>query len=248
MNIGGIIDISTKDIPNKAAMVIFTKGCNFNCDFCHNKFLLQYNIGKQIKVSDLIKKIKKNLLISSISITGGEPTKQYDLIDLCREISRIGKYISVDTNGSNPEIIKKILPYINRVALDIKAPLIQKRLERVIRKKIDPSLIINTFYLLNKNKRIEFEVRTTYVEELMNPEDIHDIISFLKENKFKGNYVLQQYQYSEGVGKEFKEKLHSPPHLTLLTILKPYKDFNLPFEIYIRDEIVGYCKVSNLFN
>jgi pyruvate formate lyase activating enzyme len=248
MNIGGIIDVSTKDIPNKAAMVIFTKGCNFKCDFCHNKKLLQHNTGKQIMVGDLIKKIKNNMLVSSVSITGGEPTIQNDLIDLCREISRIGKFISVDTNGSNPEVVKKLLPYINRVALDIKSPLIQNQIERVIRKIIDPSLIINTFYLLNKNKRIEFEVRTTYVENLLNPEDIHNIISFLKENKFKGNYVLQQYQYSEGVGEEFKEKFHAPPHLTLLTILKPYKNLNLPFEIYIRDKIVGYCKISNLFN
>ena len=248
MNIGGIIDVSTKDIPNKAAMVIFTKGCNFKCDFCHNKKLLQHNTDKQIMVGDLIKKIKNNMLVSSVSITGGEPTIQNDLIDLCREISRIGKFISVDTNGSNPEVVKKLLPYINRVALDIKSPLIQNQIERVIRKIIDPSLIINTFYLLNKNKRIEFEVRTTYVENLLNPEDIHNIISFLKKNKFKGNYVLQQYQYSEGVGKEFKEKFHSPPHFALLSIVKPYKDFNLPFEIYIRDEIIGYCKVSNLFN
>ena len=247
MNIGGIIDISTKDIPYKVAMVIFTKGCNFNCEFCHNKYLLKNNIGEPIKVKDLIKIISKNSLVNSLSITGGEPTLQNDLIDLCKEITKLGKYISIDTNGSNSEAIKQLIPYIHRVALDIKAPLIQNHLERVIKQKISPTLIIKTFLMLKNIKTIDFEIRTTYAEKLLNPKDIHEIISFLKKNDFKGNYVLQQYQYSEGVGKEFKNKIHKPSHLSLLNILSPYKDLNLPFEIYIRDEVVGYCKVSELF-
>lgn len=247
MNIGGIIDISTKDIPYKVAMVIFTKGCNFNCEFCHNKYLLKNNIGEPIKVKDLIKIISKNSLVNSLSITGGEPTLQNDLIDLCKEITKLGKYISIDTNGSNSEAIKQLIPYIHRVALDIKAPLIQNHLERVIKQKISPTLIIKTFLMLKNIKTIDFEIRTTYAEKLLNPKDIHEIISFLKKNDFKGNYVLQQYQYSEGVGKEFKNKIHKPSHLSLLNILSPYKDLNLPFEIYIRDEVVGYCKVSDLF-
>jgi len=247
MNIGGIIDISTKDIPYKVAMVIFTKGCNFNCEFCHNKYLLKNNIGEPIKVKDLIKIISKNSLFNSLSITGGEPTLQNDLIDLCKEITKLGKYISIDTNGSNSEAIKQLIPYIHRVALDIKAPLIQNHLERVIKQKISPTLIIKTFLMLKNIKTIDFEIRTTYAEKLLNPKDIHEIISFLKKNDFKGNYVLQQYQYSEGVGKEFKNKIHKPSHLSLLNILSPYKDLNLPFEIYIRDEVVGYCKVSDLF-
>lgn len=247
MNIGGIIDISTKDIPNKATMVIFTKGCNFNCEYCHNKYLLKNNIGKKIKVKELIKIIIDNSLVDSLSITGGEPTLQDDLIDLCKELTKLGKYISIDTNGSNPEAIKQLIPYINRVALDIKAPLIQNHLERVVQQKISPTLIIKTFLMLNKIKTIDFEIRTTYAENLLKPRDIHEIISFLKKNDFKGNYVLQQYQYSEGVGNEFKNKIHKPSHLSLLNILRPYKDLKLPFEIYIRDEVVGYCNVSELF-
>lgn len=45
MRIGGIIDISTMDIPNKSSMVIFTVGCNLNCEFCHNKHLLPLGAG-----------------------------------------------------------------------------------------------------------------------------------------------------------------------------------------------------------
>ncbi|MFX1337955.1 MAG: anaerobic ribonucleoside-triphosphate reductase activating protein [Promethearchaeota archaeon] len=246
MNIGGIIDISTKDIPNKAAMVIFTKGCNFNCEFCHNKYLLKNNIGKKIKIKELIKLVNKNSLVNSLSITGGEPTLQEDLIDFCKEIKKLGKYISIDTNGSKPEVIQQLIPFINRIALDIKAPLKQNNLKRVVRQKISPTFILNTFLMLNKIKTIAFEIRTTYVENLLKPIDIHEIIAFLKEHSFSSNYVLQQYQYSEGVGEKFKNKFHMPSHLNLLNILKPYKDQHLPFDIYIRDDIVGYRNLIEL--
>lgn len=70
MRIGGIIDISTKDIPHKTAMVIFTVGCNFKCEFCHNKYLLYSNIGKVISAKELVDKAKINLLVSGVSISG----------------------------------------------------------------------------------------------------------------------------------------------------------------------------------
>ena len=60
MRIGGIIDISTKDIPGKVAIVIFTLGCNFKCEFCHNKYLLQNEVGKTTSIADLMKTIKSN--------------------------------------------------------------------------------------------------------------------------------------------------------------------------------------------
>ncbi|TFG27535.1 MAG: anaerobic ribonucleoside-triphosphate reductase activating protein [Promethearchaeota archaeon] len=248
MEIGGIIDISTKDIPNRVTMVVFTKGCNFKCDFCHNKYLLKNNLGKTINTKDLIKRIKNNLLVNSISITGGEPTLQNDLMEFCKEIFIMGKYISIDTNGSHPEIIEQIIPYINRVALDIKVPFDKNNLKKIIGRNFDPSLIIKTYSIINQNKKIDFEIRTTYAEELLNPKDIHLIISFLQANDFQGKYVLQQYQYSEGVGEEYKKKFHTPSHITLLNILMPYKNQNFAFDIYLRDNSVGYCKLLELLN
>ena len=64
MRIGGIIDISTKDIPYRSSMVIFTVGCNFKCEFCHNKYLLQPNVGREYEIKELIDIISTNLLVS----------------------------------------------------------------------------------------------------------------------------------------------------------------------------------------
>lgn len=248
IRIGGIIDISTKDIPGKASMVIFTVGCNYNCEFCHNKYLLYPNVGNNIEIGDLIENIKSNQLVSSVSITGGEPTLQKDLLDLCKEISKLGKYVSVDTNGSRPDIIIESLPYINRVALDLKTnPLDNDRYKTITRVNSDSSLLIKTFHVLNQYDDINFEIRTTYVGNLLNPKDIHEIMALLKENEFKGCYVLQQYQFSEGVGMELKEKFEKPLHSTLLDILKPYCDKDLGFKIYLRSDVVGYKSLEELF-
>ncbi|GAF90078.1 unnamed protein product, partial [marine sediment metagenome] len=94
----------------------------------------------------------------------------------------------------------------------------------------------------------DFEIRTTYVENLMKPKDIDKIITYLRKNLFRGNFVLQQYQYSEGVGEEHKQKFQKPEHITLLNILKPYKNMDLPFQIYLRDEVTGYTKIDKLYD
>jgi len=247
MRIGGIVDISTKDIPNKTTMVIFTVGCNLSCEFCHNKYLLHEGVGRDVDIPDLLEQIKSNMLVSGVSISGGEPTLQKDLLELCKEIKSVGKYISIDTNGTNPKSIMELLPFINRVALDMKGPLNNKRLAKITGSQVNFNLIIETLEAINNHKDIDFEIRTTYVENLMKPNDIDKIILFLRKNQFRGNFILQQYQYSEGVGEEHKQKFKKPEHITLLNILKPYRNMELPFRIYLRDEIIGYKIIDDVY-
>ena len=247
MRIGGVVDISTKDIPNKTAMVIFTVGCNLSCEFCHNKYLLHEGVGRDVDIPDLLEQIKSNMLVSGVSISGGEPTLQKDLLELCKEIKSVGKYISIDTNGTNPKSIMELLPFINRIALDMKGPLNNKRLAKITGSQVNFNLIIETLEAINNHKDIDFEIRTTYVENLMKPNDIDKIILFLRKNQFRGNFILQQYQYSEGVGEEHKQKFKKPEHITLLNILKPYRNMELPFRIYLRDEIIGYKIIDDVY-
>jgi pyruvate formate lyase activating enzyme len=243
MRIGGIIDISTKDIPSKSAMVIFTVGCNLRCEFCHNKPLLDTSIGEDYSVNEILQKIEHNLLISSVSITGGEPTLQEDLPKLCSGIRKLNKYLSIDTNGTSPEVIQKIIPYLNRVALDIKAPLNNERMREITQSEVNASRIMKTINICN-DANLDFEIRTTYVGNLMNYNDIHEILEYLRKISFRGNFVLQQYQFSEGVGNDLKDKFEKPQHAILIDIVKPYQQVILPFKIFIRDDVVGYSEIN----
>jgi len=248
MKVGGIRDLSTKDIPGKACMVIFTTRCNFRCEFCHNKHLLIKDAGREYSTNELIALIKNNFLISSVSVTGGEPTLQPDLIEFCKEVAKLEKFVSIDTNGSNPERIEKLIPYIDRIAVDLKCPLKKERYEYITNTDIDPTLIEKTIKIINQNKNVDLEIRTTYVKNLLVQNDIHQIIHYLNNIRFTGTFVLQQYQYSEGVGKEHKEKFQKPEHTLLLDIVEEYLDKDLPFKLYIRDEIVGYSEIQEIFS
>jgi len=247
MRIGGIVDISTKDIPNRSSMVIFTVGCNFQCEFCHNKYLLNPNVGRDYEINEILDIITTNLLVSGVSITGGEPTLQKDLLKLCKQIKEYTeKYLSIDTNGSNPEILKRITPFINRIALDLKGPPDLGKLEKITRVRVNLDNIGETIKFLNTQKEIDFEIRTTYTGNLLNSDDIDEIITYLKNVRFNGKFVLQQYQFLEGVGEEYKKIFSTPEHEVLLNILKPYRDIDLSFDIFLRDDVVGYCNINNL--
>jgi hypothetical protein len=80
----------------------------------------------------------------------------------------------------------------------------------------------------------------------MKPQDIHKIISFLKKIHFRGEFVLQQYQYTEYIGEKYKEIYYIPEHNTLLKILNAYKASRIPFKIFIRDSVVGYSNINVL--
>ena len=56
--------------------------------------------------------------------------------------------------------------------------------------------------------------------------------------------MLQQYQFSEGVGNDLKDKFEKPQHVILIDILKPYQQVSLPFKIFIRDDVVGYSEFN----
>jgi len=241
MNIASILSVSTKDIPGKICTVIFTAGCNFNCDFCHNKKLISFSEGKEIGISEIIREINRNELISAVNITGGEPTLQDDLVNLCRELKKNKKYVSIDTNGSKPKTIKRLLPYVDRIAMDLKSELNKEKMKNICGTEVNLDNLISSIEMINENKYINFEIRTTIALGLNTGVDIFHILNFLKKINFTGNYVLQQFINSEGV-KQTKEAILEIDHNWMMIIarqcIESLKSIN--FKIFLRNNMVGY--------
>lgn len=131
MKIKGFIKNSFLDWDGKIAGIIFTGGCNFRCPFCHNKNLLididnVADIDESF-VLDYLAKHKK--WIDGIVISGGEPTLQMDLLDFLKKLKSSNILVKLDTNGYNPEILKKIVDsnLADYVAMDIKTALDSKK-------------------------------------------------------------------------------------------------------------------------
>ena len=139
MKFGGLQKNSLIDYPGKIACVLFVCGCNFDCPYCHNPELVKETIENPLafhenKAYDFLKKRKG--LIDAVVISGGEPTLQADLADVCQHIKQMGFLVKVDTNGSRPEVVRQLIvdKLVDYLAMDIKtdppaySPVIKKKM------------------------------------------------------------------------------------------------------------------------
>ena len=127
MNIGGFEKYSFIDYPGLISSVIFTAGCNFHCPYCHNPELVGKGCGTLPAASVSLDAIfsfleRRKKFVEGVVISGGEPTLQKGLAELCRELQRMGLLVKLDTNGSLPGVLADLLNrgLIDYIAMDIK--------------------------------------------------------------------------------------------------------------------------------
>lgn len=124
MEIAAALEITLQDFPGKIAAEIFTRGCNFRCPHCHAKPVLEGTLPP-VRQEDVLSYCSSSGWVNGISICGGEPSLQPGLEAFIKKARSIGLAIKLDTNGSHPEILEKLLAegLIDYLAMDIKGPL-----------------------------------------------------------------------------------------------------------------------------
>jgi len=160
------------------------------CDFCYNKDIVFAKDGAY-SYADVLSFLKTRVgLLDSVVLSGGEATS-HNLVEFCKEIKQLGFLIKLDTNGVNYDSIKELLDLdlLDFIALDYKAPK-EKFLQITHSNKYDE--FCKTLDLLIQNK-IEFEVRTTLHNDLLNVNDINLIIDDLTTRGYKNNYYIQEF-------------------------------------------------------
>lgn len=200
MEIKGFIEASFVDWDGKLCSVIFLSGCNFLCPFCHNvNLVLEPEKLDTIPLEYLKEKLKETKdWIDGICVTGGEPTIHEDVLKLCSTLKNMGLSIKLDTNGTNPEILKKLIDqkFVDYIAMDIKAPLNETKYSKATGIKIQKNLskIKQSIELLKKSN-INYEFRTTVVPTLHTEDDIIQICLTLKGCK---KFFLQKFDTNLG--------------------------------------------------
>jgi len=196
MEIKGFVGISLSDWDGKVSSVIFLPGCNMRCPFCYNKSLILHPEKMPTIANEQVENYleKNRRWIDGVVITGGEPTIHEDLPILCDKIKKIGFGVKVDTNGTNPEMISKLIEkqFVNHVALDVKAPLTKEKYSEASGVNADSFLqeIKKTIRLL-LNDAVEYEFRTTLVPTLHHTDDVEKICQTIKGCK---KYALQNFK------------------------------------------------------
>lgn len=181
MKIGGFQKFSLSDFPGRIAAIVFTQGCGFRCPYCHNPELVdpsQYAAAiPQEQVLDFLRSRRGRL--QGVVVTGGEPTLHDDLPQFLAGIKELGFAVKLDTNGSNPGLLDRIIAerLADYIAMDLKAPL--RFYSRVTRVSIDTSDIERSLRLV-KGSGLPHELRTTYLESLLTKEDMLGIAELAK--------------------------------------------------------------------
>ena len=190
----GLEKLSLVDFEGKICATVFTGGCNFRCPFCHNASLVldvdSLEAYSEEEVFSYLEK-RKNML-DAVCITGGEPTLNPDLEELVDKIKELGYLVKLDTNGSNPKMLKHLIDNkkIDYCAMDIKN---SKELYFDTIGIINNTILNNVLESINilKNSNIDYEFRTTLVEELHTKESIEGIGKLISGCK---NFYFQKFK------------------------------------------------------
>lgn len=191
MKIANIQKFSLIDYPGHISCVLFTQGCNFRCGYCHNpELVLPALFTKEISfdaVLDFLKSRKNKL--EAVVITGGEPTIHEDLLYFCWEIKRMGFLLKLDTNGTNPKMLKKLITMrlVDHIAMDIKAPWDKYNIVTDVEAPIDN---IKKSIKIIKESGLEHHFRTTFSEKMLNCADKDKIMQILPKNS---PYIAQNF-------------------------------------------------------
>ncbi len=196
MEIKGFVGVSLSDWDGKVSSVVFLPGCNFRCPFCYNKGLVLHpEEMPTVAYGQVEAYLETNQKwIDGVVLTGGEPTLHGDLPLLCARIKKMGFRVKVDTNGTNPAMMNRLIDekLVDYVALDVKAPLTKEKYSEACGVGAGPFLgkvggVIQT--LLNGS--VEYEFRTTVIPTLHQTEDIEKICLTIKGCR---KYALQNFK------------------------------------------------------
>ena len=220
MDFSGIEKLSLVDFDQVVACTLFFGGCNFRCPFCHNGDLV-LNPGSLPKYpfEEILSYLKKRKgILEGVCITGGEPTLMVDLKDKIKAIKDLGYLVKLDTNGTNPELLKELIEekLIDYVAIDIKNSEEKYNLTAGVTvdfKKVKESID----YLLTHD--FPYEFRTTIVQEIHEEKDFDSIGKLIKGAP---KYFLQKFVSKDTCLKQGLHSIKKEEAERFLEIVKPY--------------------------
>ena len=191
MKIHGLQKMTLLDFPGKVACTVFLGGCDMRCPFCHNAELIDGTAPAVMEEEELLAFLKKRTgLLEGVAITGGEPLLRDDTIVLMEKIRDLGYPVKLDTNGTHPDRLRKILDreLAAYVAMDIKNSPDRYAVTAGL-EKLDLAPVRESVSLLMEG-RTDYEFRTTVVAELHDGDSFRGIGEWIRGAR---RYYLQKF-------------------------------------------------------
>lgn len=173
IRIGGMTPLTTIDFPGQLAAVLYLQGCPWRCSYCHNPELLPSR-GDQIVAWSAVEEFlqRRRGLLDAVVFSGGEPTAQPALGAAVQQVKAMGFRVGMHTGGMYPTRLKQVLPWLDWVGLDIKAPAIHY--DRVTGRPGSATPVYCSLqHLLDSG--VAYECRTTWEPGLFPLADLHSL-------------------------------------------------------------------------
>lgn len=157
---------------------IFTFGCNWRCRYCFQRdaVLEQKSSMSEEDIIERLKHFNLKFDLDHIEIIGGEPTIWgKELVVFAKKVHDIGYHIQLATNGSEPRILRDLLPYVDRIALDYKTDL--DSYSDLIQRPFNKKDYINSIKITKKFK--DYVLRTVYIRDYHTDDRIQKMINLL---------------------------------------------------------------------
>ena len=256
VKVAGWKEVSLVDIIGEPSFTIWFNYCNLRCPWCQNAHVVTGEVTREVEVGEIMSLIEENLkLVKYVHATGGEPTLQPDGLEALFLLSKqAGQRISLSTNGTNWEVVKRIINIgLDHLALDLKAPIdcpekyasmtgLDKSRGELLTKSVDLSLKMGI------NNVPFVEIRTTFVPKLLEEKDILRIAGYVSDlasnSENRVIYVIQQFIPSETLIDPSFMSIKKVPASFLVKLGKAVKERTNLGEVYVRAIELGTVKVE----
>jgi pyruvate formate lyase activating enzyme len=123
LRVAGLTRLSTTDFPGRLAAVVFVQGCAWRCRYCHNPELQARLEPPAMTWQAVLDFLDTRLgLLDGVVFCGGEPTVDRHLGAAIEDVRKRGFQVGLHTAGIYPDRLRALLPKIDWVGFDVKAP------------------------------------------------------------------------------------------------------------------------------
>lgn len=231
MIIAGLQKTTLIDYPGKIAAIVFTRGCDFRCAYCHNPELVNPEIFyPEIKEEVIIDFLEKRRhVLEGVVITGGEPLIHSDIAAFIKKLKAMDYAVKLDTNGTNPKLLKELIDkkLIDYIAMDIKHSLDKYH---YITPSSPPIEAINKSIKIIMNSGLPYEFRTTVLPRHFKKEDFQNIGTLIRGARI---YYLQQFRPIKTLNSEYQEE-------------SSFSELELGFFKKIMEDYVDKCEIRGI--
>ena len=191
LKVGGLVPLTTNDLPSQLSAVIFCQGCPWRCRYCHNPHLIAREADNNLVWEEVVRFLKERVgLLDSVVFSGGEPTMQRALPKAIKEVMNLGYKLGLHTAGQFPRTLEEILPDMHWIGMDFKAP--PEKYREITGRDLRWGSIVESAEMIIASGS-EYEFRTTYHPKLLSEKDLLRIASLLSDLGCQ-HYVLQGFR------------------------------------------------------